>query len=145
MDYHKVGILRNKPGRGDRTISLSCSDKIMKWNIFGLQGTLLFAFLSKPLYLTSIVVGELYHQGALHRALVERIQPLKSLLPEVFQTVYQYQPQSQFQSLCTFYRSAESFEFGKQIVEEKLGIEKTSASSYGIKLKIQTKHFELLL
>lgn len=30
IDYHVVGPLRTKPGRGDRTLSLSCSDKIAK-------------------------------------------------------------------------------------------------------------------
>lgn len=29
--YHEVGLLRTKPGRGDRTLSLSCSDKIAKY------------------------------------------------------------------------------------------------------------------
>lgn len=28
--YHTVGLLRTKPGRGDRTLSLSCSDKMAK-------------------------------------------------------------------------------------------------------------------
>ena len=33
--YHNVGVLRTKPGRGDPTLSMSCSDKIMKWCILG--------------------------------------------------------------------------------------------------------------
>ena len=29
--YHVTGALRYKPGRGERTSSMSCSDKIAKW------------------------------------------------------------------------------------------------------------------
>jgi hypothetical protein len=35
--YHRCGALRTKPGRGDRTLSLSCSDKILKWTQLGCQ------------------------------------------------------------------------------------------------------------
>ena len=33
--YHNVGALRTKPGRGDPTLSMSCSDKMMKWCVLG--------------------------------------------------------------------------------------------------------------
>ena len=37
-DYHtSLGAVRTKPGRGDPTRSLSCSDKLLKWRALGLQ------------------------------------------------------------------------------------------------------------
>jgi len=35
--YHAVGAVRTKPGRGDRTLSVSCSDKLLRWHSSGVQ------------------------------------------------------------------------------------------------------------
>ncbi|XP_028748602.2 tRNA-specific adenosine deaminase 1 isoform X1 [Peromyscus leucopus] len=68
--YHQVGLLRVKPGRGDRTCSMSCSDKMARWNVLGCQGALLMHFLEKPIYLSAVVVGKCpYSQEAMRRAL----------------------------------------------------------------------------
>ena len=55
--YHVIGALRTKPGRGEKTLSMSCSDKIMKWCTLGIQGGLLSNLLESPIYLESIVIG----------------------------------------------------------------------------------------
>lgn len=49
-----IGEIRTKPGRGIHTLSVSCSDKMAKWNILGIQGALLYSLIKKPIYLESI-------------------------------------------------------------------------------------------
>ncbi|KAL6124226.1 hypothetical protein ACLB2K_076741 [Fragaria x ananassa] len=34
---HLIGTVQRKPGRGDTTLSVSCSDKIARWNVVGVQ------------------------------------------------------------------------------------------------------------
>ncbi|XP_056160604.1 tRNA-specific adenosine deaminase TAD1-like isoform X2 [Syzygium oleosum] len=55
-DLPIIASIRRKPGCGDTTLSVSCSDKIARWNIVGVQGSLLSYFL-ELVYLSSLIVG----------------------------------------------------------------------------------------
>jgi len=89
-NFHVTGALRIKPGRGNRTISMSCSDKIMKWCTLGVQGGLLYNFIKKPLYLSSIIINNAcYDSNALCRALSFRgrnSHELEIIRPSLHQT-----------------------------------------------------------
>ncbi|CAG7730518.1 unnamed protein product [Allacma fusca] len=68
------GKCRVKPGKGDPTLSMSCSDKIAKWQILGMQGSLLGNFIKTPLVLSSVIIGGKVNLSAstLQRALFHR-------------------------------------------------------------------------
>lgn len=73
--YHVVGALRTKPGRGEPTQSLSCSDKFARWNVVGLQGALLSLLLNEPIYFESVIVGGggPFSKMSLKRAIIDRL------------------------------------------------------------------------
>ena len=86
----EIGAVRRKPGKGEPTLSMSCSDKIAKWCCLGIQGSLLTSLLCKPIYLDTITVGGVEDTDvpacheALHRALVVRFQTLAARLERPF-------------------------------------------------------------
>ncbi|KAL3841433.1 hypothetical protein ACJMK2_019583 [Sinanodonta woodiana] len=58
--------------RGERLRTMSCTDKICRWNVVGMQGALLNHFL-EPIYLDSLTLGFLYDHGHLARAVCCRL------------------------------------------------------------------------
>lgn len=69
--------------QGQRLLTMSCSDKIARWNVLGVQGALLSHFLP-PIYLESIIVGSLFHPQHIYRALCGRLSDSIQGLPPPF-------------------------------------------------------------
>ncbi|XP_062454053.1 double-stranded RNA-specific adenosine deaminase [Rhea pennata] len=72
---------------GERLRTMSCSDKILRWNILGLQGALLTHFI-EPVYLSSVTLGYLYSQGHLTRAICCRMARDRNTLEAKLQAPY---------------------------------------------------------
>ncbi|CAH0546887.1 unnamed protein product [Brassicogethes aeneus] len=83
--YHILGAVRRKPGRGDPTLSVSCSDKISRWVHLGIQGSLIFTITKQPIYISSFTIaGDTpFNEDALKRALFNRFGDIKLPLPFV--------------------------------------------------------------
>ncbi|KAH8393557.1 hypothetical protein KR200_004571 [Drosophila serrata] len=69
------GALRTKPGRGERTLSMSCSDKLARWNVLGAQGALIDSLITKPIYFRSLnFCCSDAHREPLERAIFRRFE-----------------------------------------------------------------------
>ncbi|XP_075463257.1 double-stranded RNA-specific editase 1 isoform X1 [Ascaphus truei] len=66
--------------QGERLLTMSCSDKIARWNIVGIQGSM-FSLFVEPIYFSSIILGSLYHGDHLSRAVYQRISDIEDLPP----------------------------------------------------------------
>jgi len=69
--------------QGSRLLTMSCSDKVCRWNVLGLQGSLLSYYI-EPVYLFSISLGSMFHPTHLMRAVNGRIESTLSGLPKPF-------------------------------------------------------------
>ena len=64
--------------QSERLYTMSCSDKIARWNLLGLQGALLTLYM-EPVYLSSVIIGSLFHRDHMSRAVLQRVGNITAL------------------------------------------------------------------
>ena len=153
-DTQQLGALRLKSSRSNitnRSTSMSCSDKLVRWGVFGLQGTLLSTYIPEPICLSSVCVSkdprsvdkgripDCSQLSALERALPKRIESVlhkqqkshdNKLVPPVVSVV-----DIRFESS----KSAADYRFDEENSNErKRKLEHTDTAPN--KKKIKTKH-----
>jgi gluconokinase len=112
VHFHRLGILRRKPGRGSPSQSLSCSDKLWRHQQLGWEGAFLSQFLSEPLHMSAVVVGShRANAAALTRALLERGQKPADLQRSHLHML-------RLSHLATF-------PFAQNVIEQSLSVEAT--------------------
>ncbi|XP_045461939.1 tRNA-specific adenosine deaminase 1 [Harmonia axyridis] len=146
--YHITGVVRTKPGRGDPTLSVSCSDKMTKWCYLGLQGALMSIYLEEPIYLSTLtIVGNTpFCTESLERAFYGRIVNLKLFPPYegkkmIFQqakdSIFHFQKSDQKEvcpSSIIWYKDAKKSEVA--VEGRKQGITKKTKHLESSRLKI---------
>ena len=124
------GMLRTKSGRSNlqstkRSTSMSCSDKLVRWSIFGLQGSQLSRLIPRPIRFRSCVVGKdprnhdaSKQLGALDRSLVRRISGVCVALTESSdEAIVQFGKDISLPSVAVL--SSEDSTFGKAAMEKE--------------------------
>lgn len=67
--------------QGERLVTMSCSDKMTRWNVLGLQGNLLSNYI-EPIYLDSISIGSVFNINHMKRTIHGRIENVICRLPQ---------------------------------------------------------------
>ncbi|XP_055378580.1 double-stranded RNA-specific editase Adar-like [Condylostylus longicornis] len=66
---------------GNRVLTMSCSDKVCRWNVVGVQGSLLSSVI-EPIYFHSLVLGNLLHPVHTFRGICGRVDGIENLPPK---------------------------------------------------------------
>jgi hypothetical protein len=139
----QCGVIRRKPGKGPPTASVSCSDKILKWNLLGFQGCLMSCFLQKPLYFKRITaVWPIFDESAssaeasaslaMRRALWSRSSSVREL--KIIKCMNSENP-----SMHAIFASAHMLEYHGLLQTEKRMVASGASTMWWAKPTIQWK------
>lgn len=77
-------ISKDSTPEGCSNVNMSCSAKLLRWNVLGVQGALLSEYI-EPIYFTSMIFGEKFDPVHMKRALFGRVESNTIPLPNGFQ------------------------------------------------------------
>lgn len=88
-----LSSLRCKSGRSNipwhlRSTSMSCSDKIVKWSILGLQGSQLSKIIEEPVLLSGVVVSQ--DPRVIHSVTNHQLEALERAIPSRARAVWKH-------------------------------------------------------
>lgn len=156
--YHLLGKVRTKPGeiqtfydasffkflisgRGDPTLSVSCSDKLTKWLHIGLQGALLSLFIPQPLTFTTFTItsNTPFCKQSLERSFLQRVDKKLDLIIAQSNITFDYNKtdtKKPSPNSIIYYKSGDKFCHEVAVAGKKLGLTKKQKNDSKIRLSI---------
>jgi len=92
--FHTIGIGRTKGGRGPESWSMSCSDKLAKWNYCGFQGAVLSHLIPCPIIPASVSFGPCEFDAAAIRSSLARVDETTFDLNFVAEPPFAFSPKA---------------------------------------------------
>jgi len=113
-------VVRGKPGRGSRSQTVSCSDKLCLWLNSGLEGSLLSSFVER-IFIDTVCIGN-GNLDSCHRALFERVGTRPSAVLFVDSSKWNQKDDSPSAASFSWYQGSVSGELVASKFGRKFGV-----------------------
>ena len=77
---HENVVFSKKPGRGEPCLKPTCMNKLIKWNLLGLQGRRLIEYTKKPIRINNIIIGNCGQIGEFDQQFLARLFKTDNLI-----------------------------------------------------------------
>lgn len=137
----KHEFLHEFTGRGDPTLSVSCTDKLTKWQQIGTQGALLSLFIPQPLKFASftIISNTPFCKESLERSLFKRLNKSCDLIVNQSKLSFDYdktETRKPSPNSIIYYKIGDGFCHEVAVGGKKLGLTKKQRNNPKMRLSI---------